>query len=152
MTAQDIASYLLDLSKETGEPLTNIKLQKLVYYSYVWFLVRFGNKLFEEPIVAWKYGPVVVSLYNEYSKYGADIISDAPSGDSSNITAEAKNIIDDVFTIYGKLGGLELANLTHSERPWQETFEQGKEKQIPDELIIEFYKAKEERASSETAA
>lgn len=148
MTAQDIASYLLDLSKETGEPLTNIKLQKLVYYSYVWFLVRFGGKLFEEPIVAWKYGPVVVSLYKEYSEFGADIIKKAPSGDSNNITVEAKSIIDDVFTIYGKLGGLELANLTHSERPWQETFEEGKEKQISDELIMEFYKAKEERVSS----
>ena len=43
------------------------------------------------------------------------------------------------------MNGIELAQLTHSERPWLESYEEGKENSISDELIYEFYSAKKGR-------
>lgn len=57
-TALDVSNYIVTLSAEIGEPVTNMKLQKLLFYSYAWNLVENKrNKLFTEKIIAWKYGP-----------------------------------------------------------------------------------------------
>ena len=76
MPALDIANYLIYLSEMIGEPLTNMKLQKLLYYCYAWFLVDKNNEeqLFDEEIQAWQYGPVIPLVYDVYKIHGADNI------------------------------------------------------------------------------
>jgi len=59
----DISAYIIELSQKTGEPITNMKLQKLVYYSFAWYAAEKETPLFEEEILAWQYGPVVLSIY-----------------------------------------------------------------------------------------
>jgi uncharacterized phage-associated protein len=146
LTVLDASNYIIKLSTDIGEPVTNMKLQKLLFYSYVWNLVEYSkDKLFKEPIVAWKYGPVIVAAYHAYKKYGADSIKEASDGDPDKLTQKQKDIIEDVFNIYGKMNGIELAQLTHSERPWLEAYEEGKENIITDEIMYEFYSAKKER-------
>lgn len=149
-TVLDVSHHIIELSTEIGEPVTNMKLQKLLFYSYVWNLVEHKkDKLFEEPILAWKYGPVIASAYHVYKKYGADSIKESVDGDPTVLTSSQKDIIEDVFNIYGKMNGIELAQLTHSERPWLETYEEGKENVIADELMYEFYSAKKDRVEKE---
>ena len=142
-SAKDVAKYIIKLSQDIGEPVTNMKLQKLLYYSYVWYLVEKGmkRKLFKEPIVAWKYGPIVKDVYSMYKKYGADVIRQAENGNIENLDEEAKNIIEDVFKVYGAKNGIELANLTHNEQPWIQSYEEDEENIIPDNLIFTFYKS-----------
>lgn len=148
ISALDVAKYIIELAEEIGEPVTNMKLQKLLYYTYAWYLVENDKKkLFEEPIMAWKYGPVVISVYEAYKSYGADSIKEAIDGDAGKLDAATKEIIEDVFNIYAGLNAIELANLTHSERPWMETFDGTNIHTISDELMYDFYLAKRERVS-----
>ena len=148
-SARDVAKYIIQLSQDIGEPVTNMKLQKLLYYSYAWYLVEKNKekKLFEEPIVAWKYGPVIKDIYMMYKEYEADVIKVAKDGEVDNLDEEARNIIEDVFKVYGAKNGIELANLTHLEQPWIQSYEEGKENVITDELIFTFYKSIQAKAA-----
>lgn len=101
-----------------GLKVTPLKLQKLLYYSQVWYFVKHGNKLFIDDIKAWMYGPVVPDVWATY-KYvrNSDII---PSS-NNNITYLDPNVKDhlyEVWSAYGHLSGAQLVDLTHSEKPW----------------------------------
>lgn len=145
----DIAAYIIQLSKDIGEPLTNMKLQKLVYYSFVWYAVEKGKPLFKEPIYAWKYGPAILSVYKAYQEYGADVVKETKSGNLEALDDFTKAIIEDVFNVYGNKTAIELMNLTHSEAPWRDTFDPKDQNTIiPFELILEFYKARKEIAEA----
>lgn len=151
-TAFDVANYIVNLSRETGEPVTNMKLQKLIYYSYAWFLVEKegADRLFGENIEAWKYGPVVNDVYETYKDFGADNIKEARGGDPSNLSSDEKELIYEVFTTYGAKSALELVSLTHAERPWVESYEEGVDhKVIPDDLIFGFYSDMKQKSQAQ---
>lgn len=141
----DIAAYLVELSIGIGEPLTNMKLQKLLYYVYSWYGVEKGKELFDEKIMAWKYGPVVTSVYDKYRKYGADVIKEVEGGNSDKLDPFTKDLIEEVFTVYGNKTAIELMNLTHSEAPWRDAYNpENQNTPIPYESVVEFYKAKKQ--------
>lgn len=143
--AKDVASRIINLSIQIGEPITNMKLQKLLYYSYCWYLIenKGEKRLFNDEIQAWKYGPVVSSVYELYKKYKADVISTPVDGNESSIDALSNQIIEDVFKIYGDKTAIELMNLSRSEKPWRDTFDEDNQNQpIPDELIYSYYSSK----------
>ncbi len=66
----DIAEYFIYLSNKSDRHITNLKLQKLVYYAQAWHLVFFNRKLYDAPIEAWIHGPAVRSLYKKYKRSG----------------------------------------------------------------------------------
>ncbi|MCX6704535.1 MAG: DUF4065 domain-containing protein [Candidatus Woesebacteria bacterium] len=141
----DIAAYIVKLSQDTGEPVTNMKLQKLVYYTYAWYAAEKGEPLFKEPIEAWKYGPVVTSVYEAYKGFGADVIKEPRDGNPDNLDKFTKALIDDVFKVYGGKSAVELVELAHSEAPWRDTFNPAhQDTPIPFESIMSFYKARKE--------
>lgn len=59
ITPKDVARYFLYRAYDDGEWVTPLKMQKLVYFAYVWTLLMTGKKLFNEEIQAWPNGPVV---------------------------------------------------------------------------------------------
>lgn len=139
-TAFDVASYIISLAEQIGEPVTNMKLQKLLYYSYAWYLAEFDSRLFDENIQAWQYGPVIPPVYKEYKKFGADNIKSSVGGNSNAVTSEMKELIEEVFSVYGRKSAIELMQLSHSESPWRDIYEEGKRLTIPDEIISSFFK------------
>lgn len=139
----DIAAYIIQLSNQIGEPLTNMKMQKLLYYAFAWYAVEKKEPLFEEKIMAWKYGPVVVSVYKAYEKFGADIIKEAANGNPNALDKFTKSLINDVFSVYGNKTAIELMSLTHSEAPWRDTFNPANQNTpIPFEAVIQYYTTK----------
>ena len=66
--ALDIAYKLLASAKNTagGELMSNLKLQKMLYYEQGFHLAKFNTPLFDEEIEAWMYGPVVPAVYNHF--------------------------------------------------------------------------------------
>ncbi len=65
----DVAEYFLSLAdEEAGDFLSNLKLQKLVYYAQGFHLALFNRPLFMAAIHAWQHGPVVPELYHAYKK------------------------------------------------------------------------------------
>lgn len=126
--AFDVANYIIDLAEKTGEPVTNMKLQKLLYYSYAWVLVESNNQqqLFSEPIQAWKYGPVVPPVYELYQDCGADNIKQVSKDHRIEYINDInqKLIVEDVFKIYGTKTALQLVELSHCEPPWRDSYQE----------------------------
>jgi uncharacterized phage-associated protein len=118
-----IAKYFVKKAKDSKSKITNLKVQKLLYYAQGWYLANFkGQRLFEDPIEAWKYGPAVRSVYREFSKYGAgDIDINVTDEEINKIDPDTKKFLDALWNVYGKLSAGDLVLATHQEIPWINT-------------------------------
>ena len=119
MKAQDVANYFLTLiDDEAGDSLSNLKLQKLVYYAQGFHLALMNEPLFNDPIEAWEHGPVVPSLYHRFKQHGASPIPPPEGGIDMNAYPEAvRELLDEVFQTYGQYSAWKLRNMTHAETP-----------------------------------
>lgn len=123
-SSRDVAEYFLLLEGEGGE-ISNLKLQKLVYYAQGFSLVLLGEPLFNETIEAWMHGPVVPSLYRRFNMYGSNPIPPPSDFDDSVLTREQKRLIEEVFDVYGQYSAWKLRQLTHEEDPWRDNYVEG---------------------------
>lgn len=122
--ARMIANYLIwraNSDEELGENISNLKLQKLLYYAQGFHLALNGAPLFDEPIEAWLHGPVVRSIYLLYNSYGAQAIPTPQDFDPDAIDSETVEIIEEAYSVYGQYSAWGLRNLTHEEAPWKDT-------------------------------
>ncbi len=132
-TARDVAQYILN---QRG-PLTTMKLQKLVYYSQAWSVVWDDDVIFNEPIEAWKNGPVVRDLWE--ATRGSFRVSVAPGGVAANLTDEQRATVDQVLDFYGDRDAQWLSDLTHMEDPWRNAYALGQNTEITPEALSEYY-------------
>ncbi len=72
--AADVAACIINLACNMEKPVSNLKLQKLLFFCQCTSIQERGAVLFQDDIVAWQYGPVVKSVYNTYSYRGASAI------------------------------------------------------------------------------
>ena len=133
MEAIELSEYIIAKHDSVGEPITNMKLQKLLYYVETWALVHIGS-IIEEEFEAWIHGPVIPKVYSHYKKFGYSPISIFyPNNDpnasefikvferkhiDNGINSYTFKLIADVLNEYGELNAFQLENLTHSEEPW----------------------------------
>lgn len=132
-SALDVAQFLL----EKLGPMTTMKLQKLVYYSQVWSVVWDDDRLFPEPIEAWKNGPVVRSLWE--SVRGQFRVSSLPKADVNRLTERQRETVAAVSKAYGEKDAQWLSDLTHMESPWKNAYAQAQNTEISLEDISEYY-------------
>ena len=127
-TCFDVANYFLKRQDlDAGDLMSNMKLQKLVYYAQGFNLAITDTPLFDEPIQAWDHGPVCVPLYHEYKQYEAGPIPIPYDADALSIFSEKiHEILDMVHTYYGQFSAWKLRNLTHEEEPWIKAFAKGR--------------------------
>jgi uncharacterized phage-associated protein len=117
----DIANKILFQVSFSGseELISNMKLQKLLYYQQGFHLACFGTPLFNEEIEAWMYGPVVPCVY-EYFKTnenrGIEYV-----GDVISLSKEEEALFNEVYRVYGKYSAIGLMEMTHNEIPWKST-------------------------------
>lgn len=144
--AIDVAKYFVNLNKE----LTELQIQKLVYYSYVWYIVKFNdnknnivNKLFDERPRAWKYGPVFISIYEQMKFCDKSLVCKAylkANDVNTKFDDKAEMILSLVYEFYGKYSGNRLSDMTRYEYPYKNT-KLGDE--IKDIDIYEWYRRTE---------
>ncbi|MDR2499051.1 MAG: DUF4065 domain-containing protein [Tannerellaceae bacterium] len=117
----DIANKIIKMASDhdAGELISNMKLQKLLYYQQGFHLAYFGKPLFEENIEAWMYGPVVPSIYEKYKTEGSNGLK--YEGSVISLTPKEEALFNEVMRVYGEFSAIGLMNLTHSENPWKET-------------------------------
>ncbi|RLC13584.1 MAG: hypothetical protein DRI57_15945 [Deltaproteobacteria bacterium] len=126
LTCHDVAKYFLSLTDENlGDLISNLKLQKLVYYAQGFHLAIHDTPLFNEDIEAWVYGPVIPELYYGYKKYGPGHIPSPKDMDFSVFDEEIRSLLDEVYTVFGQYSAWKLANMTHEEPTWRDTAECG---------------------------
>jgi uncharacterized phage-associated protein len=114
-TANLVAERIISLSHEKHNPVSNLKLQKLLYYAQAWNLALNEHPLFEEEIQAWVHGPVVPEVFRRYRDCKWSPIPD--SKDSSSY--QFRTHLEEVWKVYGGFTAFDLERLTHSEDPWK---------------------------------
>jgi uncharacterized phage-associated protein len=120
-SAHDIAKLLITQSDpEIGDIISNLKLQKLLYYCQGVNLAVYKQPLFKEDLFAWQYGPVVSEVYHKYKTYGSSSINENID-DLIDIDTQSEDLIKEVYEVYGQYSALKLMNMTHKESPWNET-------------------------------
>ncbi len=152
----DVARFIVNYSIEIGRPVSNLKLQKLLYFVQVAFIRQYGIPCFEAPIVHWRHGPVVESVYQKYKAYGAENITDKEIEyfsfyfDSKNMSfvTDWKKYNENIFeynhlilikTIvehYKDHSPWEMVELTHQENPWKKT---DRNEEITIDMIKRYY-------------
>jgi len=151
LNAKKVAEYFVWKAQGEKKAITNKKLQKLLYYAQAWSLVLNNKKLFNEKIEAWVHGPAVRDVYVEYKKFGfGPITKSVSTGEIAKIPDNAKNFLDQVWSVYGKRDAAYLEYLSHSEMPWQKAREGldphiGSENEISLRDMKEFYSSKLKR-------
>ena len=143
-TAAQVAKWVLAHNRiatdeEGAEYISNLKLQKLLYYAQGVFLAVTDKPLFDDDIVAWLQGPVVESVYHQYKANGAQGIPFDEDFDFSEFTPEENELLTEVYDVFGQYSALKLRNMTHEETPWKET----KQNDIISLQIIKDYFKKE---------
>lgn len=141
-TASEIAKWFLAYNRKVmlegdSEYISNLKLQKLLYYAQGTYCAMTGKELFSDPIVAWRHGPVIESVYHEYKSNGSSGIEFNDAFDFSCIDVETENILEEVYDYFGQYSAWKLRNMTHEEDPWKNTALNGI---IPIGSIKEYFK------------
>lgn len=144
-SASTIAKWFLawaDFEEEGA--LSNLKLQKLLYYAKGHYMATHdGRPLFEDAMQAWSHGPVVPSVYHEYKTNGSNAI------DASNLNFRFTEVDDDtsvqlesVWETFGSKSAWKLREMTHQESPWVESFRDGERNvEISDDALMKHFSA-----------
>jgi uncharacterized phage-associated protein len=116
-----VARYFIVRAYEDSieSEITNMKVQKLLYYSQCLHLALYDEPLFNEEIQAWRYGPVCPPAYKFYSEFEAKQLP-IPSKESLLETPdEKKEILEETWGYFGSYHAYRLSDMTHLEFPWK---------------------------------
>lgn len=133
--ALDIAKYVLGKCTEDNHPISNLQLQKILYFLQKKYLVESGNRLFWDDIEAWQFGPVVPDVYYQYCGFGSMAITMKYIVD---IGEKDSQIIDSIVEEKRRKNPWDLVEETHAQgKAWSEIYRGGlgNRKTIPIELI-----------------
>ncbi len=125
MKAIDVAKYFLHKANEDGDLITNLKMQKLLYFAQAWYLVNFKDRiLFDDEIEAWDWGPVIPSVYHYFKDYRHTAIdyNDKSGSILKKVKGEEKEYLDEFYTKYINFSAHDLVNMSHNEEPWKVAF------------------------------
>ena len=151
----DICGYVINYSNLNSNSISNLKLQKILYFIQAQFLVDTNKPCFKEKIEAWNFGPVVPEAYHAFKQFGASnipSISTYLEYDRNNLwTARTKTFdrniisrkdrtrIENVINIFSEYSATELVELTHNQSPWQEAYHLGENREITIESIRRYF-------------
>lgn len=119
---EDVADFLLEFYSDNEEPITNMTLNKLLYFAQGHCLAEYGEPLFEDTIEAWKYGPVVPKIYKKYKVCGskAPLFPEEGVLSSQHLKPETMALLAAVVNQYKCYSGIGMSRLTHEKgSPWE---------------------------------
>lgn len=123
LSAQRVAEYFLArVEEEEGDLISNLKLQKLLYYAQGFHLALYDTPLFPEPIEAWNHGPVVPEVYHRYKEFASRALPRPDGFDAAKYSDDITGFLEEVYSVYGQFSAWKLRQMTHEEPPWMEAF------------------------------
>ena len=135
--AVEVAKYIVTYSNQQNKPVSNLKLQKILYFTWIDFFKTTNRRLFEDAICAWNFGPVIPAVYRKFCIYAGESI---PREYHAEIAPEDTDILNGIIDPYLDFSASELVNKSHEEgSAWDQVFRNGEGKQavIPFPLIEE---------------
>lgn len=137
-TALEVARHIINYANSNDQLLSNLKLQKLLYFVQAKFLISQGRVCFADDIEAWNFGPVVSSVFREFKIFGSFHIPPVKHyyvEDESQpfnfrrvvfydieITNEDKAVIDEVVDYFADYSSVALTDLTLKQFPWKNAY------------------------------
>lgn len=119
-----LAEYIIMDCNRKKIPISNMKLQKIVFYCQAYHIAYYGETLIDGHFEAWKHGAVLPSLYREYKVYKSDnilIYDEQRFHDLKNQFNEyLLSFLSKILTIFGEMSPSEIRRKNHSELPWLE--------------------------------
>ena len=143
--ALTVAQHIIDYSNSNGYGISNLKLQKVLYFVQAKFLVSTvdHSPCFSDTIEAWDFGPVVPSVYHRYKVYGSAII---PSGLFDpilslypQISESDKGMINSMVDQLKDYSAAALVQVTHRQSPWKNAYVRGFNNPISNQAIRTFF-------------
>ena len=114
--------YLINLFTDDNKEVTQLQIQKLMYFFEAYYMnVKKTDKLYECNFNAWMFGPVAIPLYKEYKNFGEFPITltEEKKKIGEQIDKDKKEMLRELYRVFGKLDANQLVNLTHMEKsPW----------------------------------
>ncbi|MBE9466397.1 Panacea domain-containing protein [Dyadobacter subterraneus] len=158
VSAEVIAKEFVNKGIEEGDPVTQMKLQKMVFFAQGLHLALHQEILCNEPFYAWKFGPVVPSIYQLYKKWGSSpIVEKAATPESANtnnadlLTSSERETLDYTWEITKNLDGITLSNWSHAANsPWAQAYAKGENTIISNSIIKEYFEQNLIRQSAGT--
>ena len=159
-SALSIANYFIDLAHSKNETIKPLRLMKLVYIAHGYMLAILDRSVLNQrfdKVEAWKYGPVIPSVYHSFKAYGnnpiakktvvfTDEVNDKDEISYNIITPllqdeDAKNICNFVYNRYHSFSDWDLVDFLHKEQsPWGMVYKEGMNNEIPDFYTKVFFK------------
>lgn len=153
----DVSRHVINYSNTQDYGISNLKLQKILYFIQAFFLVSTPEQCFEEKIEAWDFGPVVPEAYREYKQYGSGDIpsisyiikfddediweSKVTKYKDDVISEEDKRRIESVVDKFADYSATDLVTITHGQTPWKNAYRRGQNNEITIEAIKEYFNA-----------
>lgn len=125
--AMTIANWFVAWAEAEEADLSNLKLQKLLYYAQGHHLANSGNPLFRDSIEAWSHGPVVPDVYHHW-KYRGSADLRLPRNDPfrwEDVDERTDELLVKIWNTYGCYSAWKLRTMTHNEPPWHGSFKPG---------------------------
>jgi uncharacterized phage-associated protein len=150
-SVKELANWILDYAEGLGQSLSNMSLNKLVYFAYEYALVTEGRKLTAAKIEAWDHGPVFREIYSSFKKFGSEGITDRASrynpGTNSveivqdNIALDDQRLIIEAIEPMIRLPAFILREISHDDAgAWAKVWNHGDSSNpgmhITDDLIL----------------
>lgn len=135
-SAVDLAKYVVGYCNKKNQPITNLKLQKMLYFLWIKYFKESGQVLYTDDICAWQLGPVVPDVYYEFCSYAGIPIMTNPK---TTINEKSDTTLNSAIDAYLPFTARKLVDLTHKKgKPWDLTYRngEGNREVIPFELII----------------
>jgi uncharacterized phage-associated protein len=128
-----LANYILDFCDSQHRAVTNLALQKIIYFCHVWALLEFDKPLVKQEFEAWEYGPVLQYVYREFKHAASspisnrakkiDLATGLPSVVLLNPPKELEQFLKKVLNFYTRLSASQLVNLSHVQNgPWDKAW------------------------------
>lgn len=155
--ALDVARYVINYSNKKKYGVSNLKLQKIMYFIQAYFLTAEidSSPCFSERIEAWDFGPVVPEVYHEFKQYGSGNIPTITSYilfDQNNIwnshreeynsdvlSEKDRKMIEAVVDSFSDYSASDLVDLTHRQAPWRNAYVPYQNNEITKESIRRYF-------------
>lgn len=154
----EVSRHIINYSNEKEYEISNLKLQKLLYFVQAYFLLDSAGKrsCFNEKIEAWDFGPVVPVAYHEFKRYGSGNIPSVKSYlnfedkddiwsikrvsfNDDKINLNDKSLINAVVDEFSSFSATSLIELTHKQEPWMSVYRQHENNEITCESLMEYF-------------
>lgn len=146
--ATSIANFFIRKGIEDGKPVDQMKVQKLVYFAHGWYLAITNQPLLNEAVEAWRFGPVIPSLYHILKHSGNQAITATIRGKElapDDTDSELNAYLSAIWNLYSPFTGIQLSNMTHEEEtPWAKISREFNnqipaDKEIENEVIKQYF-------------